>query len=135
MNSGDSVVRACRYTDNCRTNATLTLFCKVEGTDVYLCVAHHREWSARVQADSGLSHRCPRCAPAYEAKREAQAFQPHITIADDPITGPLADAIDRAMNLEGVLKPTRDRVLRRLGADTDAYVAAVLARTADVHAS
>jgi hypothetical protein len=129
--TGEEIVRACRYTDNCRTRAELNLFCKVEGVDVFMCRAHHREWTARVQQDPGLQSRCPRCAPAYEARRNAQAFDPVVTIADEPIVGPLADAIDRAMNQEGVLKPVRDRVLRRLAADTDAYVAAVLARTAD----
>lgn len=127
----DEIVRTCRYTENCRYRAAVNLFCKVEGTDVFMCEAHHREWTSRVVQDPGLVHRCPRCAPSYEAKRNAQAYNPVITIADDPITGPLADAIDRAMNQEGVLKPARDRVLRRLAADTDAYVAAVLARTAD----
>jgi hypothetical protein len=49
-------------------------------------------------------------------------------VADEPITGPLAEAIDRAMHAEGVLAPTRERILRRLAADTDAYVAAVMSR-------
>jgi hypothetical protein len=127
----DEIVRACRYTDNCSIRAAVTLFCKVEGVDIFMCPAHHREWTTRVSADVGLQQRCPRCAPAYEARRYAQAYNPVVTIADDPITGPLADAIDRAMNQEGVLLPVRQRILRRLAADTDAYVAAVLARTAD----
>ena len=127
----EEVVRTCRYIESCHARAATNLFCKVEGVDIFMCQFHQREWTSRVAADPGLQQRCPRCAPAYEAKRNAQAFNPVVTIADDPITGPLADAIERAMNQEGVLKPIRDRILRRLAADTDAYVAAVLARTAD----
>lgn len=116
------------YNNGCRFPAEVHMFCKVEGRDTHFCSRHWREWQRSIAGDEPLSQHCPRCAPAFIARREAQASAPNIKVADEPITGPLAEAIDRAMHAEGVLAPTRERILRRLAADTDAYVAAVMSR-------
>jgi hypothetical protein len=128
--TNDDYQLICRHPSICRERAIALLFCKAEGMEMRLCGAHHREWQAEAGKDPGLSTRCPNCLPGYRARKESQAFSPRTTIADEPITGPLADAIAAAMLAEGVLSPTRERVLRRLGANTDAYVASVLAQSA-----
>lgn len=118
-----------RFNKGCGAAAVVHVFCKVEGRDTHFCQAHWQEWSAFARGDDLLAQHCPRCAPAYLARRETQAASAAISVADEPITGPLAEAIDRAMHAEGILEPVRIRVLRRLAADTDAYVASVMARS------
>lgn len=120
----------CRIPGGCRERAGHLIFCKAEGTEMRLCPGHYRAWQAEAGTDEGLRIRCPNCAPGYLSRRESQAHSPQVVIADDPISGPLAVAIDRAMLASGVLKPTRDQVLRRLAADPDAYVSSVLAQSA-----
>jgi hypothetical protein len=115
--------------EGCRVTAEVHVFCSVEGRDTHFCTVHWGRWSRQVAGDEALSKHCPRCAGAFIARREAEANNPAITIASEPIRGPLADAIDKAMHAEGVLGPTRRAVLLRLAADTDAYVAAVMARS------
>jgi len=119
-----------RNSDGCKSPAVVHVFCKVEGRDTHFCQGHWSLWSRTVSGDELLAQHCPRCAPAYLARREAQAASTAISVADEPITGPLAEAIARAMHAEGILEPVRLRVLRRLAADTDAYVAAVMSRSA-----
>jgi hypothetical protein len=114
--------------DTCSDTASVSVLCKVEGTEFHACARHWSEWTRSAVNDSLLSAHCPRCAPAYIARRESQASNTAVTVADEPITGPLADAIDNAMHAEGVLAPERARILRRLAANTDAYVAAVMSR-------
>lgn len=120
----------CYYRNSlgCREVAVVHVFCKVEGRDTHFCRGHWATWQETTQGDELLAQHCPRCAPAYLARREAQAQTPNVTIADEPITGPLATAIEQAMHAEGILAPTRQRVLRRLAANTDSYVAAVMSR-------
>ena len=119
----------CFYSrEGCREPATVTIFCHVEGRDTKLCHRHIVEWRNQSNGDEMLSKHCPRCAPSYIARRESQAYSPRIAIADEPISGPLADAISEAMHAEGILVPVRQRVLRRLAANTDAYVAAIMSR-------
>jgi hypothetical protein len=120
----------CRHPEGCSERAESLIFCKAEGMEMRLCHKHNAAWKAMAGTDPGLQLRCPSCAPSYLARREEQAHNHRVTIADDPITGPLADAIDRAMLAEGIYSPVRQAVLRRLAADTDAYVASVLARSA-----
>jgi len=117
-----------RNSARCRDIAVVHVFCYVEGRDTHFCRSHWNEWSQTVRGDELLAKHCPRCAPAYLARREAQAHSNNTVIADEPITGPLAEAIDRAMHAEGILEPVRQRIMRRLAADTDSYVAAVMAR-------
>ncbi|HLY73658.1 MAG TPA: hypothetical protein VKU80_06025 [Planctomycetota bacterium] len=119
---------------HCREKATVNTACKVEGTEIHLCQRHWSEWSLKSRDDDRLKAHCPRCGPTYLARREQQANDSSVVIADEPITGPLADAIDKAMHSEGILAPTRQRILRRLAADTDAYVAAVMSRHSEVMA-
>lgn len=119
-------------TNGCRNTATIHVFCKVEGRDTHFCQPCWTDWSRYASGDEKLALHCPRCAQAYLARRESQAHSTAVTIADEPITGPLAEAIDSAMHAAGILKPTRDEVLRRLAANTDAYVAAVMSRHAGV---
>lgn len=83
-----------------------------------------------VRGDDALAMHCPRCAPAFIARRESEVSDPLVNVASEPITGPLAEAIDKAMHAEGVLGPTRLAILKRLAADSDAYVAAVMSRSA-----
>jgi hypothetical protein len=117
-----------RTSEHCRIQAMVHVFCQVEGRDTHFCRDHWQAWSLSVRGDDVLAKHCPRCAPAYLARRESQATSVDVTVADEPIVGPLADAIERAMHAEGILEPVRMRVLRRLAADTDAYVAAVMSR-------
>lgn len=117
-----------RNSTGCKKAAVVHVFCKVEGRDTHFCQDDWQTWSRSVAGDELLAQHCPRCAPAYIARREAQATSAAITVADEPITGPLADAIEQAMHAAGILKPQRDEVLRRLAANTDAYVAAVMSR-------
>jgi hypothetical protein len=116
--------------NECKEAATINVQCKVEGTAIHFCAKHWQEWMSRAAGDANLQAHCPRCAPAYIDRRNAQAFNNSIVIAEEPITGPLADSIDHAMHAEGILEPTRLRILRRLAADTDAYVAAVMSKSA-----
>jgi hypothetical protein len=116
----------------CRREAVVHVFCKVEGRDTHYCKICWSEWSRSAAGDEKLALHCPRCSSAYVARRAAQAAHAAITVADEPITGPLAEAIDQAMHAAGILKPTRDEVLRRLAANTDAYVASVMSRQAAV---
>jgi hypothetical protein len=118
----------------CKRDATIHVFCKVEGRDTHFCQPCWAEWSRSAAGDEKLALHCPRCAAAYVARRAATAAHAAITLADEPITGPLADAIDHAMHAAGILKPTRDEVLRRLAANNDAYVASVMSRQAGVMA-
>lgn len=120
--------------NGCSRDATIHVFCKVEGRDTHFCQICWSDWSRGASGDEKLALHCPRCAPAYMARRAATAASAAITVADEPITGPLADAIDGAMHAAGILKPTRDEVLRRLAANTDAYVASVMSRQAGVMA-
>lgn len=43
-----------------------------------------------------------------------------------PLTGPLADAVERALLAEGISGDARARVLARLANDTDPYIASLL---------
>jgi hypothetical protein len=117
-----------RTDDCCRERAVTRMTCRVEGTEISFCARHWMNWKVVLQQDSRLKDHCPRCANAYLSRLEQQAANPSVLIADEPITGPLAEAIDNAMHESGVLKPVRDEVLRRLAANTDAYVAAVMSR-------
>jgi hypothetical protein len=122
----------CYYTisGNCGRTAVVHKFCSVEGRDTHFCTEHYRMWMAETVGDEFIAKHCPRCAPAARMRREAQGHGGHVAIADEPITGPLADAVDAAMHAEGILLPVRKQVLRRLAANTDSYVAAVMARQA-----
>lgn len=119
-----------RTADRCREKSVVHSSCKVEGTEIHLCQRHWDNWMRVIAGDESLKTHCPRCVTAYVARREMQAMNPAVAVADEPITGPLADAIDNAMHAEGILAPTRRAILRRLAADNDAYVAAVMSRSA-----
>lgn len=121
-----------RNIKGCQRDAVIHVFCKVEGRDTHFCQTCWSEWSREAAGDEKLALHCPRCAAAYVARRAAQAAHAAITVADEPITGPLAEAIDQAMHAAGILKPTRDEVLKRLAANNDAYVASVMSRQAAV---
>lgn len=129
----EEIAALCYYSrteDHCRDNSTVHTSCRVEGTEIHLCSVHWNNWSRLVHDDERLKNHCPRCVNAYLVRLESQAYSPAVTIADEPITGPLAEAIDRALLASGILAPTRTEILRRLAADTDAYVAAVMSRQA-----
>lgn len=121
-----------RNVTGCRREAVVHVFCKVEGRDTHYCRSCWDDWARRCSGDDKLAMHCPRCAAPYMARRVSQATQAAVSVADEPITGPLAEAIDHAMHAAGILKPTRDEVLRRLAANTDAYVASVMSRNAAV---
>lgn len=116
--------------NECKNAATINVQCRVEGTAIHFCQGCWGDWMRTAAGDENLQAHCPRCAPAYIERRNAQAFNNSIVIAEEPIIGPLADAINHAMHAEGILEPTRLRILRRLAADTDAYVAAVMSKSA-----
>lgn len=112
----------------CKEDSVYSFLCKVEGTDTRLCKRHLDEWRRTVQQDTSLAQNCPKCAPAALQRRQFQASSPSVAIADEPLTGPLAIAIESAMLREGVDVLTRRRVLMRLAADQDVYVSSLLAK-------
>jgi hypothetical protein len=118
----------------CRKAATYVHMCKVEGSEFAMCKKHEQEWKGKTNGRPDFQIRCPRCLPLFiaagggrDAPKKADGSLP------DPITGPLADAFDRAMYLEGILGPTRQHVLRRLAATEDTYVRAIFRSTAAAH--
>lgn len=101
--------------------------CKVEQSEFALCKNHNRWWMSTVHGKPEQQMHCPRCLPGFLARN------PNLnTITNSlppPITGPLADAFEAAMHLEGILVTTRTRILQRLAAQEDEYVAAIFRST------
>jgi hypothetical protein len=106
--------------------------CKVEGSEFALCRGHSAEFNTLIANRPHLQIRCPRCIPQFLSTVEQAGNLDRVRQMGlpSPITGPLAEAIDEAMYREGVLGPTRDKVLRRLNAQDDSYVAAIFRSTA-----
>lgn len=131
----------------CQRNAALTFICRVEGREIALCTSCHKVWRTYAKGDSALENRCPACAPVYvqrmvqtDMARAAAERRQMRVLPDDPVlAGPLAEVIDNAMFMEGVLLPSRRAVLARLRrlADTDdtGYVAMLLAQTQSLEAA
>lgn len=116
----------------CRKTATYIHSCKIEGSEFSFCKQHELDWKAQTRGRETLQVRCPRCLPQFLAQTENQIHKPNGSSLPEPITGPLADAIDMAMYREGVLTPTRMNVLRRLNDIDSSYVRAIFRSTASV---
>jgi hypothetical protein len=114
----------------CGKLATYVHSCAVEGSEFAMCKGHENEWKGKTAGKPEQQTRCPRCLPLFIAQgggRVEAAQQDHLGI---PVTGPLAEAFSDAMFKEGILSPTRERVLKRLGATDDSYVKAIFRSTA-----
>jgi len=101
--------------------------CVIEQSEYAVCNACYKEWIGRTHGMPDFQRRCPRCLPRYLEGRNipgvgAPALPP-------PITGPLAEAFRKAMHDEAVLGPTITRVLQRMAAIEDPYVAGILNST------
>jgi hypothetical protein len=118
---------------SCHTQATYIHSCNIEGSEFAFCHKHEIEWKARTSHQPDFQIRCPRCLPQY-LQTVTNARNRNSNSLPDPITGPLADAIDMAMYREGILTPTRLNVLRRLAAIDSSYVRAIFRSTAEVQA-
>lgn len=93
--------------------------CPVEGREIAQCAACNAAWRAIAAANGGLlRNRCPLCAHAEIAVSGAVDPRETTRAVDPVLVGPLAEALDRAMFSEGLLIDVRQRVLRRLGADS-----------------
>jgi len=92
----------------CEGSAVASWTCEVEGTPVISCRACRAEWMRLAQSYPDLLPRCPRCA------RGRLGLAQRKPANQAPITGLVADAIDEAMRIEGVLINHRIAVLRRL---------------------
>ena len=97
----------------CEEFAAVAWFCVIEGKEIALCGTCNRTWRARAAVDKNLQNRCPHCASFVGVSGPAPVQSPLVP----PLSGPLADAIDKAMFTEGLLVDVRKRVLRRLGAN------------------
>lgn len=97
--------------DGCETNAVRAWQCQVEQIEVAACTSCYTAWRALVSDDPDLLPRCPSCAKARINRPQARM---HIS---GPITGLVADAIDEAMRIEGILIDKRQAVLKRIGRD------------------
>lgn len=117
-------------TNRCGKVATYIHSCTVEGSEFAMCGAHEREWKGKTAGKPQQQMRCPRCLPQFIAQGGGRAESTSQDGMPDPITGPLAEAINRAMHMEGILEPTRLRVLKRLGGVEDVYVQGIFRSTA-----
>jgi len=122
----------------CQREVATVMFCTVEGRDIELCRHCHAEWRRYVGAVPALQPRCPRCAPSYVKTHSAEIEAARLRISGEdaiPLSGPLAEAISKAMFSEGVLVDVRRRVLVRLRmmaqTEQDSYAASLLRTTAD----
>lgn len=114
----------------CRKQATYIHSCKIEGSEFAFCHKHEIEWKARTSHQPNFQVRCPRCLPQFLASTENSSHSTNQNGLPEPITGPLADAIDMAMYREGILTPTRINVLRRIAGTDSSYVRAIFRSTA-----
>lgn len=109
----------------CNGRATYVHSCMVEGSEFAMCNKHEREWKGKTAGKPAQQTRCPRCLPVFLAAGGGRAEATSQDGMPEPITGPIAEAINRAMHMEGILEPTRIRVLKRLGGVEDIYVRGV----------
>jgi hypothetical protein len=91
----------------CEGNALAGWTCEVEGMPVISCLACRAEWMRLSSMYPDLRPRCPRCAKGQlkDVKKAPKVI---------PLTGLVADAVDEAMRIEGVLINVRQAVLKRL---------------------
>lgn len=106
----------------CGKKATYVHSCAIEGSEFAMCQPHEREWRGKTAGKPAQQTRCPRCLPQFLAAGGGRAEATSSDGMPDPITGPLAEAFNEAMFREGILEPTRKRVLQRLGGVEDIYV-------------
>jgi hypothetical protein len=105
--TADSFICDIRFPD-CEINAVRAWLCQVEQTEVAACGSCSAAWQVLVRDDPSLLPRCPSCS-----KSRINRPQASMPLAG-PITGLVADALDEAMRIEGILINTRQAVLRRI---------------------
>lgn len=124
----------CDHSDShgrrCGRKATHIIACQIELSEFAQCEQHKKEWVGKTRGKPDQEMRCPRCLPGYLAR--TRPVYPTDSNLPDPSTGPLADAFANAMHMEGILRPTITRVLRRLANTQDPYVQGILRSTAIV---
>jgi hypothetical protein len=108
--------------------------CRVEGTEFAFCKDHDREWKQKTRGKNDQMIRCPRCLPGFLLANRSDDLDPNNL--PKPIAGPLAVAFDEAMFREGILQPSRIKVLQRLAqvAAEDLYLQSIFRSTAHAHA-
>lgn len=114
----------------CRKTATYVHACTIEGSEFAMCRQHEREWKGKTNGKPAQQARCPRCLPLFIAQGGGRPEAASQSGMPEAITGPLAEAFNDAMYREGILEPTRKRVLQRLGATDDSYVMSIFRSTA-----
>lgn len=94
----------------CQGAAIASWLCEVEGTPIISCQACRAEWMRMAGLYPDLKPRCPNCAKNLikNVKKVPQV---------PPLVGLVADAVDEAMRVEGVLINVRQAVLKRLARD------------------
>jgi hypothetical protein len=97
----------------CSRYAGASWTCQTEGVRIEMCAHCYSQWRMRAASNPRLAARCPRCADLLVCADASGAVA-----APDPspprLSGAAADAIDRALHMEGVLPDVRERVLLRL---------------------
>jgi hypothetical protein len=135
LNSCDSAREGSPPPD-CRIKAEVIWICRVEGREVTLCGPCDQAWKRMANITPALQQRCPHCASKYHESRQISPSG-HSTgpLGGLPIEGPLAEAINRAMLAEGISGDARRRVLTRMAADSDPYIASLLRSVASAGAA
>src|ERR1700691_3728804 len=100
MQDSDEGTRWCDLRSSHRRpeRAQHQIMCKVEGKSLDLCANHHSIWVAQVRMRTELQGHCPNCAHLVEITA-SKIPKPDT----QPLTGPLAEALDNAMLRSGVL--------------------------------
>jgi hypothetical protein len=113
--------------EHCTLEPSVVWICRIEGREVRHCQPCDAVWKKQANRIPALKQRCPNCAYQYFDSRIPPERDFHTGTSDgEPLEGPLANAIDRAMLAEGVLADTRKRVLARLASDDDSYISMLL---------
>lgn len=109
----------------CEQRAAVAWTCQVEGREVTLCRSCDRLWKDHARRDPRLFARCPNCAKSVPAS----ATEPPKLGMSDLLGTYLSVAIDRAMHRAGILKPSRDAVLKILDTDMSVWEEAEAQKT------
>lgn len=97
----------------CSGERSIRIHCVVEGADMTVCLNCSGKWRM-LAINPEYKDRCPRCSR--HPRPPAPIRQPP-PLPGPLLSGPVADAIDKAMHQEGLNIDVRERVLRRLHHD------------------
>lgn len=93
-----------------------------------MCGPCDKTWKQTARRTPALIQRCPNCSHEYFRSRAIPERPSGNTgnSKNEPLTGPLADAMSRAMSAEGLAADVRARILSRLANDDDPYISSLL---------